>query len=547
MGQNSAYPFSIVIPTYQRRDVVLASVRALEKQEVQEAFEVIVVVDGSNDGTEKTLRALPTSFPLTVIKQPNQGASAARNKGVEQAKGERILFLDDDMTAHPRLLAEHNRSHSEGADVVIGHLPLHPDSPQNFLSDAVKQWAEERVNELLSVNGNLPFREIMTGQLSISRKTFFEVGGFDTKFTRHGSFGNEDLDFGLRLQQKGYAIVFNPNAISWQKYVVTPRQLIRRYRQLGRADVMFARLHPELIPHFFTRPYSSMDRYFWRWWRWLIRWLMMTAFDLGIQRLAATGLFGWLVNLEYYEGVREAGGIPRPRPLRILCYHAISNLAGAPVLEQYGLPPEQFRKQLHTLERWGFQFIDADEFFRFLQGDAGLPRRAVMLTFDDCYQDLLEAALPILEEKSVPAIAFAVSRRVGKTNDWDKAIGAPELRLLDEKGLRKLARCRLEIGTHSRSHPMLNQIAPEQLQNEISGSVADLEALGLKRPSMLAYPYGEYNEQVQKATQQAGLRAAFTVEPGLAKPDVNPYQIPRIEILRKDTGWRFLWKVLRAN
>lgn len=547
MDQNSSYPFSIVIPTYQRRELTLASVQALEKQDFQKAFEVIVVIDGSSDGTEKALRALPTSFPLTVIKQSNQGASMARNKGAELAKGKIILFLDDDMTAHPRLLAEHDRSHSEGADVVIGHLPLHPDSPQNFLSDGVKQWAEERVNELLSANGNLPFSEIMTGQLSISRKTFFEVGGFDTKFTRHGSFGNEDLDFGLRLQQRGYTIVFNPDAISWQKYMVTPRQLIRKYRQLGRADVMFARLHPELMHHFFTRPYTFMDRYFWRWWRWLIRSLVLTAFDLGTQRLAATGLFSWLVNLEYYEGVREAGGIPQPRPLRILCYHAIADLAGAPVVEQYGVPPGQFRKQLDILERWGFHFIDANEFFRFLQDGKGLPRRAVMLTFDDCYQDLLDAALPILEEKGVPAVAFAVSSRVGKTNEWDKAIGAPELRLLDEEGLRKLARCRLEIGAHTRSHPMLNRIAPEQLQNELSGSVAELEAIGIKRPSMLAYPYGAYDKQVQKATQQAGLQAAFTVEPGTAKPDVNPYQIPRIEILRKDTGWRFLWKVLRAN
>jgi hypothetical protein len=61
-----------------------------------------------------------------------------------------------------------------------------------------------RVNELLAVNGNLPFNEIMTGQLSIPRKTFFELGRFDTKFTRGGSFGNEDLDFGLRLQEGGY-------------------------------------------------------------------------------------------------------------------------------------------------------------------------------------------------------------------------------------------------------------------------------------------------------------------------------------------------------
>ncbi len=66
---------------------------------------------------------------------------------------------------------------------------------------------------------------------------------------------------------------------------------------------------------------------------------------------------------------------------------------------------------------------------------------------------------------------------------------------------------------------------------------------GEERPAMLAYPYGEYDENVQKAARAAGLQAALTVEPCLVKPGVNPYRIPRIEIFRRDTGWRFLWKV----
>lgn len=542
-NQASACRFSIVMPTYQRREEVTASVQALAGQTYEEGFEVIVVVDGSTDGTAGALQSLKTPFPFRVIHQPNRGASAARNRGAEAARGEILLFLDDDMEAHPRLLAEHDRSHRQGADAVIGHIPLHPDSPKTIISEVIGRWAEERVEQLLAANGNLPFQEIMTGQLSIAGKIFFKLGGFNTRFTREGAFGNEDLDFGLRLRKSGYHIIFNPKAVSRQRYVVTPRQYLRQYRQAGRADVLFARLHPDRADHLFTRSQSRLDRMLWCWCRPLIRRLTLTLLDLNRRGPLAAGLFFRLVNLEYYRGVREAGGIPRPGPLRILCYHAIADLSGAPVVEAYGVPPKQFRRQLDLLRRWNFQFIDAEEFLRFLQGRAGLPRRAVLLTFDDCYRDLLDAALPILEEKGIPAVAFAVTGRLGKTNDWDTAAGAPPIRLLDSEGLRQLARGRIAIGAHTRSHRILNRISPEQLKEEIQGSLEDLEALGFERPAMLAYPYGEYDENVQKAARAAGLQAALTVEPSLVKPGVNPYRIPRIEIFRRDTGWRFLWKV----
>lgn len=535
------------MPTYQRRDVVLESIRALEHLEFNAGFEVIVVVDGSTDGTAEALRRLATTFPFKIVEQPNRGASVARNHGATIARGEVLLFLDDDMEAHPQLLVEHDRSHSQGADAVIGHIPLHPKSPRNFLSYGVGRWAEERVHELSAQEGALPFREIMTGQLSIARQTFFEVGGFDTNFTRDGSFGNEDLDFGLRLQEGGYQIIFNPAAISWQRYVVTPRQFLRQYRQAGRADVLFARIHPEQATNIFSRSETWMDRLVWRWFRSLIRLVILTLLDGGLHHPKVTYLFSWLVTLEYYQGVREAGGIPQVQPLRVLCYHAIADLTGHPITENYGIPPKQFQQQMDVLKRAGFHFIDAQEFLCFLQGKAGVPRRAILLTFDDCYTDLLSAAWPILKERGIPAIAFAVSGRLGATNDWDKKYGAPQLQLLDADQLRQLAQVGVVIGAHSRTHPQLIDLSVEELPEEIAGSVNDLEAIGLERPCFFAYPHGVYDQRVQQATRAVGLQAAFTVKPGLVQPHHDPFQLPRIEILRRDAGWKFLWKVVLAD
>ncbi len=545
--------FSVIIPTYQRRGLVLRSLRALAQQEFKGNFEVIVVVDGSTDGTANALRELMTPFPLTVLEQSNQGAATARNQGAAIARGELLLFLDDDMEAHPQLLAEHDRSHWNGADVVLGHIPLHPDSPRNLISAAVERWAENRARRLSLPDASLHLHDLITGQISLSRKTFNRLGGFDVDFTRWGSFGNEDLDFGHRLFREGYKTVFNPKAISWQYYAVGPRQHLRQYRQAGHADVLLVRKHPGQAKEVFFRAGWLTSRYLWRpivsipvLANPLLDVLCMLAIKLverGRNGRLATRLFFAAKTAEYWRGVREAGDIPKPRPLRVLAYHTIADLAGDPVMEPYGIPPDQFRRHLDSLEREGYRFVSAAEALRFFNGCGGLPRRSLLMTFDDCYQELLDVVLPILGKRGITAIAFAVSGRLGGTNDWDRPIGAVQRPLLNADGLRDLAEGGIEIGAHSRTHVKLTRLTNEQLREEIAGSVADLESHGLNRPRFFSYPHGVHNQKVCDVVRESGLCAGFTIAGDLVRPNHDRYQIPRIEILRKDTGWRFLRKV----
>jgi GT2 family glycosyltransferase/peptidoglycan/xylan/chitin deacetylase (PgdA/CDA1 family) len=544
-GAAAAPRFSIVVPTYRRRDVVTASIRALARQEAAAPFEVIVVVDGSDDGSAAALRALRVPFPLSVIEQPNRGRAAACNRGAAAAAGELLLFLDDDMEADPRLLAEHERSHAEGADVVLGHIPLHPDSPPGLLADAVGRWAERRAALLESSGGPPPPEELLTGQMSLRRETFARLGGFDDAFTRGGAFGGEDLDLGRRLSSAGCAIVFNPKAVSRQRYVVRPSQYLRQWHEAGRADVLLARKHPQETGRIFRRRLSASERLVWRRLRLPLRWAVLALAKVGPQGPRTARWFYRVRDLEYHRGARAAGGVPGPGPVRVLCYHSISDLSGGTVLEPYGIPAGRFRRQLGLLQRH-FHVIGPDEFRRYL-GGAGVPRRAVLLTFDDCYEDLLRDGLPLLRARGLPAVAFAVTRRLGATNDWDAHLGAPQVRLLDAAGLRRLAAGGVEVGSHSRTHRMLNRVPPGELSGEAAGSAADLDAAGLGRPAFFAYPHGEHDAAARRAVAGAGYRAAFTVEPGLARAGGDPYAIPRIEILRRDAGWRFLAKVLRPG
>jgi glycosyltransferase involved in cell wall biosynthesis/peptidoglycan/xylan/chitin deacetylase (PgdA/CDA1 family) len=536
--------FSVVIPTYERRDVVASSVRSLAAQS-EGSFEVVVVVDGSTDGTASALRALTPPFPLTVIEQPNAGRAAAVNAGAEHAQGELLLILDDDMEADPRLLEEHDASHRVGVDVVLGHIPLHPKSADNVVSRAVGAWAENRGRRLAERPRELPLAELITGQMSLARNLFVRIGGFDTRFTRGGTFGNEDHDLAARLVDEGRVIAFNVKAVSRQWYVVTPRQYLEQWRGVGAADVLLARKWPDRAQKLGSRPDARRSGLLWRPWRLPLRLLVLALTSAGLKGHRVSRLFFAVRDLEYFSGRRAAGGPLRPRPIRVLCYHSISDLAGQPVLEEYGIPPDEFRKQLEALGR-RFRFVDAAEFACFLRG-GGLPRRPLLLTFDDCYEDLVDNALAVLVDRGVPAVAFAVTSRLGGTNDWDADIGAPQLRLADSDGLLALSRNGVAVGSHSRTHAMLNRLEPGPLADELAGSAADLGAVGLERPFFLAYPHGEHDEEVRRASALAGYEAAFTVEAGVARPDGDSFAIPRIEILRSHSGLRFLWRVVTAG
>jgi GT2 family glycosyltransferase/peptidoglycan/xylan/chitin deacetylase (PgdA/CDA1 family) len=536
--------FSVIVPTHQRRERVVHNVEALAKQELA-SFEVVVVDDGGSDGTATALRELNPPFPLTVLEQENSGAAEARNAGTRAAGGEILLFLDDDMEADPAMLAEHDRCHREGADLVVGDMPLHPDSPQNLLSVGVGLWASSRRERLTTDGGKIGPDDLLTGQMSISREAFDRVGGFDTSFTREGLFGGEDIDFGLRVVKAGFSVVYNPAAISYQYYDVDPGAYLRRTREAGRSEEELVLKHPEQGNRLEEGPAFHTRRS-----RWLLGPLVVApeAFSRPL-RAAAVALVrsgrqeGWVRQLffglrttEHLRGVRQArrafsGG----DGVAVLAYHAVSDLGNDPVLAEYGIPAERLAEQLDGLAERGWSFVGLDAVLAAFEGRGSLPRRAALVTFDDCYVDLLGEGLPLLAERGVPALAFAVAGLTGASNEWDRPLGARELPLLDAAGLRQLAAGGVEIGSHAMTHRPLARLEQGEVAKEVEESAARLESLGLPRPRALSYPHGESNAAVEAAAGEAGYLAAFTVDPGIADRSCNRLALPRIEVLASDS------------
>jgi peptidoglycan/xylan/chitin deacetylase (PgdA/CDA1 family)/glycosyltransferase involved in cell wall biosynthesis len=547
--------FSIVIPTYQRRETVVRTVAALDRQ-VHRDFEVIVVDDGSTDGTAAALRSLSVPFPLTVLEQRNQGAAQARNAGVAAATGDTLLFLDDDMEADPSLLQEHERSRREGADLVIGDLPLHPESPQNVLSRGVGSWARARGERLAADRAEIPLPDLLTGQMSISRKSFERVGRFDVSFTRDGLYGGEDIDFGYRVLKAGCRVVFNPAAISHQYYDVDPADFLRRGYEAGRSEQDLILKHPERAEQLERGPHLHT-----RWSRWLLgpfvvappalSWPLRSA----VAALVRSGRGGSRLRrvflniraMEYRRGVRAAQRTLSTGRAVVLAYHAIADLPDDTVLGEYGVPIARFAEQLDALVGHGWTFIGLEALLRALRGEQHLPMRAVLLTFDDCYEDLLSAGVPLLAERGIPAVAFAVAGRLGGTNEWDREVGAETLDLLDADGLRELAGRGVEIGSHGYSHRRLVGVTPDELRGELEESAAQLEALGLPRPRGLSYPYGVWSQTVAAAARRTGYVVAFTVRPGVVRRHSNRFALPRVEVFASDSPRRLRLKVATAE
>lgn len=537
--------FTIVIPTFQRREVVCDAVKHAARLTYAGEVELIVVVDGSTDGTTEALANLTLPFPVKVIEQANSGPAAARNRGAKEATGEILLFLDDDMMSTPNLLEEHARMYREGADAVVGYIPEDIHAPPNSIAPFVQGWGDMMVTQELSNHA------VIAGQFSVKRSIFRSLGGFDESYTSGSRFGSEDADFGMKLTK--HDVRHNAKAISRHRYVLTAREKIRRAPAEGAADALFALRYPRLTKEVFPEAFRPIARFLFRP---LSRVPLVPAL-LSEAAIAFSNIalktryrswrpvarFYWAARwILYWSSMRNHGAPLLGERILTLCYHGISDLSGDLVLSQYGIDPEAFASQLDSLRARGFAFVTPEDLIALLSGVGTVPDRAVLLTFDDCYEELVDVARDILRPRGISAIAFAVSGMRSGTNEWDQKIGARHLRLLTSDGLRELSGLGVEIGCHSRSHAYLPSLSDEALESETRSAADDLEKLGLPRPRFFAYPHGMHDRRSRIAVRSADFAAAF----GLSRKHVtrksDRFDLPRIEILARDRGWRFNMK-----
>jgi peptidoglycan/xylan/chitin deacetylase (PgdA/CDA1 family) len=233
--------------------------------------------------------------------------------------------------------------------------------------------------------------------------------------------------------------------------------------------------------------------------------------------------------------------------LRILAYHAIADLRDDPVLAEYGVSPRLFAAQLDGLADHGWEFVDLDAVLTWLDGEGELPRRAALVSFDDAYTDLLEVATPLLAERGVPAVVFAVAGHLGGANDWDHHKGAANLRLLAPSELSAVAASGIEVGSHTLTHRPLPEVPAAELEKETVEAANRIEAAGVPRPRAFSYPYGRWNREAASAVRAAGYSVAFTTAWGDPRPGGDSYTVPRVEVHASDSPRKLRLKLALAG
>lgn len=230
---------TVVIPTFNRRDRLTRVLEALFRQNYpSHRVDIIVVSDGSSDGTNSYLAELAEHGRIKAINQDNQGPAAARNRGMAAAAGDFILFLDDDVVPDPNLISEHMLAHEHALrDVaVIGPLLTPPDARLSPWVDWEQRMLKKQYDEQARGLWQTSARQFYTGNASVKRNVLVATGGFDTTFRRA-----EDVELGYRLADRGVGFVFAQSAVGWHYAERSFQSWLATGHAYGRNDAIFAR------------------------------------------------------------------------------------------------------------------------------------------------------------------------------------------------------------------------------------------------------------------------------------------------------------------
>lgn len=239
---------STQICTFNRKDLIVRSLQALFNQDYpKDRYEIVLVDDGSTDGTGDAVKELDPPCELTYFYQENAGLATARNQGIRKAKGEIVLFVDDDIMASPNLLKEHMQTHrAHPKSVVRGWV--------NHVDDLEKP--DKKIPKFTMQDISTAF--FWTSNVSVAKEYLEKAGMFDETFKEYGW---EDLELGLRLKELGLKLQYNRDAMvfhyksRWKKSDLP--KLLKQARSKGRTAVLFLEKHPKMRVRMATGIYPA--------------------------------------------------------------------------------------------------------------------------------------------------------------------------------------------------------------------------------------------------------------------------------------------------
>ena len=224
--------------------------------------------------------------------------------------------------------------------------------------------------------------------------------------------------------------------------------------------------------------------------------------------------------------------LPLPGHIPILMYHFIDTPERAAV-EKNVVSAASFEKQTQFLKRFGYRVITLDEFYEIKSGIRKPHGKEILITFDDGDHSFYQTALPILKKGNLPVSVFVISQNAAQ--GLNGSMTPEQIKEISQDSI-------VTIGAHSRTHPILTEIAPEKVHSEVFGSKTEIEGMLQKPVHYFAYPVGRANQEVAQEVKNAGFRLAFTVSKNKNKDLGDPlYAISRIKISRTSDFWFLFW------
>ena len=268
-----------------------------------------------------------------------------------------------------------------------------------------------------------------------------------------------------------------------------------------------------------------------------MRRLLIVLAALGV--LAAAGVLAWLpfrghstaappkptqsirvVVKKTLEPLPPPKG-PHNAPVPILMYHVLAPpLPNAPYPDLY-VKPADFRGQVAWLAAHGYHAVTLRQVYDYWRGEHALPRKPVVLTFDDGYHTDFTVALPTLHARGWPGVLNLEVRNLQPV--WGTRPGM----------VRKMVAAGWEVDAHTLTHPDLTTVDPTELRRQVAGSRAAIRRMFHQPVDFFCYPSGRYDDAVVAAVRAAGFLGATTTNEGFARPD-SLYTLDRVRVNGSD-------------
>lgn len=205
----------------------------------------------------------------------------------------------------------------------------------------------------------------------------------------------------------------------------------------------------------------------------------------------------------------DSAGIP------VLTYHSIAYQEGNPVR----MPKEKFLEQMRYLKDNGYTTISLDELYMYMQGQLSLPKKPIVITFDDGYRDNYTTAFPILKSLGFKASVFVITQTIDKDDSY---LTSDQIKEMDKNGI--------SIESHTLFHDKLDSLSYQEQMDTLLQSKMQIEKILDRKVVYFAYPYGLYNNETLLCLKEAGYKMAFTTNRGWAYKNSGILLLPRVYI-----------------